>query len=99
MSLLTVSMRFCSASSFDKVLSRNGALNVTLVGDWPLLGRRISSFRGGFLAVEADFTEGADSCCCDGCWPLLFPLLVRDRGLIGRFDRGVGSEPLWFNGR
>lgn len=66
MSLLTFNILFWSVKSFDKVLSRKGALNVTLVGDAPLLGRRISSFRGGFLAA---LTDGADSCCCCCCWP------------------------------
>lgn len=52
MSLDTVSMRFCSASSLDKVLSRKGAEKVMLVGEAPELGRRISSLRGGFLEGE-----------------------------------------------
>lgn len=51
MSLLTLSMRFCSVNSFDSVLSRNGALKVMFVGDAPELGMRISSLRGGFRAA------------------------------------------------
>lgn len=73
MSLLTLSMRFCSVSSFDSVLSRNGALKVMFVGDWPLLGRRISSLRGGFFVV----VEGADwAGCWEACWPGLALKLV-----------------------
>jgi hypothetical protein len=40
---------------------------VMLVGDWPLLGRRISSFRGGFLAAVDLFAAGDDWGCCDAC--------------------------------
>jgi hypothetical protein len=67
MSLLTFSMRFCKVRSFDRVLSRNGALNVMLVGDAPLFGSRISSLRGGFLAAVDLFDGGGDCDCCDAC--------------------------------
>ena len=46
-SLPVFSMRFCKASIFASVLSRKGAENLTPSA--PELGRRISSFRGGFL--------------------------------------------------
>lgn len=34
-------------------MSRKGAEKVMLVGDWPELGSRISSLRGGLRAFEA----------------------------------------------
>jgi len=86
MSLLTLSMRFWSVSSLDSVLSRNGALKVMFVGDCPLLGRRISSFRGGFFAA---LTDGAGSDCCEACWPDLRSTLAFERSVLL-----VGDRPL-----
>lgn len=57
MSLLTFSILFWRVRSLASVLSRNGAEKVMLVGDWPLLGTRMSSFRGGFLCL-GDCTAG-----------------------------------------
>lgn len=56
MSLLTLSMRFCSVNSLDSVLSRKGALKVMFVGEAPELGMRIYSLRGGLRTAGLEAT-------------------------------------------